>query len=198
MAGAVPARFCRKKRRHERFAVRAGRPVTQTTSGMTVRPITGITTQYYRFGRKQIQNLIFYRNAILLLYLAHTMRIKFNKTPTKVHGLPIRIPRRRRQPCRHSSSDGPPAAGRNFCHCLCFGGRSGSGLVLSKYAEPPPPTRVPGRRCAACFRPKRAGRGRSVLMPPRTSRSPGREGASSKIGNPLAPCTEGYCFSSPT
>jgi hypothetical protein len=43
-----------KKRRHERFSVRAGRPVTQLTpsTGAALRAnfITGINTAYYRFG----------------------------------------------------------------------------------------------------------------------------------------------------
>ncbi len=50
-----------KKRRHELFAVRAGRPVTQTTSRSGVVTctvsITGISTAYYRFGRMQIPKL---------------------------------------------------------------------------------------------------------------------------------------------
>src|SRR5258708_34001968 len=50
-----------KKRRHERFAVRAGRPVTQTTPGFGgLASITGIYTRYYRFGKMQIQNLKFF------------------------------------------------------------------------------------------------------------------------------------------
>src|SRR5215831_1771223 len=56
-----------KKRRHERLAVRAGRPVTQTTSSSGAirrdHSITGISTRYYRFGFKQIQKFKFSRDA---------------------------------------------------------------------------------------------------------------------------------------
>src|SRR5580704_2738829 len=58
-----------KKRRHERFAVRAGRPVTQTTpdfeGGRSTTLITGISTRYYRFGKKQIQKLKSFWNPAL-------------------------------------------------------------------------------------------------------------------------------------
>jgi hypothetical protein len=57
-----------KKRRHERFAVRAGRPVTQTTSSSgairRICSITGIITRYYRFDPKQIQKFKFSRHAV--------------------------------------------------------------------------------------------------------------------------------------
>ena len=51
-------RAARKKRRHELLAVRAGRPVTQTTPGgrwWNDHLITGITTHYYRCSEMQIQ-----------------------------------------------------------------------------------------------------------------------------------------------
>src|SRR4051794_35799681 len=58
-----------KKRRHERFAVRAGRPVTQTTpsfeGGSDPSLIAGISTRYYRFRKKQIPKLIFLYGALL-------------------------------------------------------------------------------------------------------------------------------------
>jgi len=58
LLGSEAGLFFEQKRRHERFAARAGRPVTQTTPGEKEDRyllITGISTRYYRFTGKQIQ-----------------------------------------------------------------------------------------------------------------------------------------------
>jgi hypothetical protein len=57
-----------KKKAARTFSVRAGRPVTQTTSGFGI-SITGISTPYYRFTSKQIQKSRFSHNVVNATFL---------------------------------------------------------------------------------------------------------------------------------
>ena len=142
---ALACRVANKKRRHELLAVRAGRPVTQTTpsaeDGGTTVLITGINTRYYRFTGKEIQKSKFsvdffmrpgrgFRSPMAVCVRRNDRNHGFDDNIFGFRSIDRRF--------RNRQDNSGVAQGQRHCGCLRPGGRSGSRLVLSESAYTPP------------------------------------------------------------